>query len=38
MTKKEALKIVKEFKKLKFKCIVPNFVLEAIAMLTPEKK
>ena len=33
MTKKEAREIIKKFKKLKFKCIAPNEVVEALKVL-----
>jgi hypothetical protein len=36
MTKKEAQKWIKIFKKAKFKCIVPNQVIEALRILKDE--
>jgi len=33
MTKEEAKEIIKKFKKLKFKCIAPDEVVEALKVL-----
>ncbi len=38
MTKKEAKSWLKAFKKAKFKCIVPNQVVEAMKILTARER
>ena len=38
MTLKEAKKIIKTFKKLKFKCIMPNEVMQALDIVLNQKE